>query len=198
MASELIRRRPGGFDIRPARGVATAVADDVWLSEGLSNSYLIATSSGRVVINTGMGFEGPAHRAAYDAVSAGRISHVIFTQGHVDHVGGAGEFVDDETEVVAHAANLECQADDARIHRFRVRRSAIFWAEAVSAADDFFRAQPDGAPAPAQAAPTPTLTFDDQLVLSVGDRQLELLSVPGGETIDSLVVWLPQSRVAFI
>ena len=47
----------------PARvGAAAAipVADGIWLSPGLSNSYLVVTPEGRVVINTGMGFEsGP-------------------------------------------------------------------------------------------------------------------------------------------
>ncbi len=38
------------------------------MSAGLSNSYLLATDDGRIVVNTGMGFEGPLHRRAYDAV----------------------------------------------------------------------------------------------------------------------------------
>ena len=29
-----------------------------------------------------------------------------------------------------------------------------------------------------------------------GDRRIELISTPGGETIDSLVVWLPDEGVA--
>ena len=58
-------------------------------------------------------------------------------------------------------------------------------------------AQSLGAGATAQARPEPTTTFDDRLELSIGGRQLVLLSTPGGETTDSLVIWLPESRTAF-
>ena len=54
-----------------------------------------------------------------------------------------------------------------------------------------------GVGATAQARPEPTTTFDDRLELTIGGRVLELLSVPGGETTDSLVVWLPESRTVF-
>jgi len=54
-----------------------------------------------------------------------------------------------------------------------------------------------GAGAPAQARPEPTVTFDHRLELTIGGRELVLLSVPGGETTDSLVVWLPASKTVF-
>ncbi len=42
----------------------------------------------------------------------------------------------------------------------------------------------------------PDVVFDDAYAFELGGRRIELLSVPGGETIDSLVVWLPADRVA--
>ena len=63
MSSDLVRDRPGGFDIRPASGKeATPIHEGIWMSAGLSNSYLIVTPEGRLVINTGMGFEAPIHK----------------------------------------------------------------------------------------------------------------------------------------
>jgi alkyl sulfatase BDS1-like metallo-beta-lactamase superfamily hydrolase len=44
----------------------------------------------------------------------------------------------------------------------------------------------------------PDVVFEDTVALTVGGRRFELLSVPGGETTDSLVVWLPQERVALV
>jgi hypothetical protein len=39
MVSDLIRSRPGAFEIRPASApVAQAIAEGIWLSPGLSNS----------------------------------------------------------------------------------------------------------------------------------------------------------------
>lgn len=199
MASDAINARRGGFDIAPASStVAVEVADRVFLSEGLSNSYLILTSEGRVVVNTGMGFEAGHHRRLFDAVDTSPIRYVLFTQGHVDHVGGAEVLSDPDTVLVAQSANSTCQADDERIHRFRVRRSRPYWADAIAKADAFFKAQPTDAPIAAQASPTPDITFDDVLELQVGDTRLELISTPGGETVDSMVVWIPHRGVALV
>ena len=58
MTTPLYRSRPGGFDILPASmPEAQPINDFIYASHGLSNSYLVVTSEGRVVINTGMGFE---------------------------------------------------------------------------------------------------------------------------------------------
>src|SRR5689334_5287666 len=150
MTSDLIRARPGAFAIRPASApAAILVADDVWMSPGLSNSYLVVTRDGRVVVNTGMGFESGHHRRLYDAVDDGPVRYILLTQGHVDHVGGVDTFREDGTQLIAQANNLDCQADDERIHRFRVRRSQPYWAATIAKADAFIRSQPADAPLPA-------------------------------------------------
>ena len=51
---------------------------------------------------------------------------------------------------------------------------------------------------PVQDVPTPDLTFDTRMQLRAGDLEIELIHCPGGETIDSLVVWLPELRVAIV
>ena len=199
MVSELIRSRPGAFDIEPASAAAAVpVADGIWMSPGLSNSFLVVTSDGRVVVNTGMGFESGHHRRLYDAVDDGPVRYILLTQGHVDHVGGVDTFREPGTLLVAQANNTACQADDERIHRFRVRRSQPYWAPAIAAADAFVRAQPDDAPIPAQSTPTPDVLFDDRYEFELGGTRFELISTPGGETIDSTVIWLPDRRIAFV
>ncbi len=199
MSSDLIRSRPGAFDITPASASsALPVADDVWLSPGLSNSYLVVTSEGRVVINTGMGFESGHHRRLYDEVDDGPVRYILLTQGHVDHVGGVDTFREPGTQLIAQANNATCQADDERIHRFRVRRSRPYWATAIAAADAFMRSQPKDAAIPAQSVPTPDVLFDDRFAFQLGDTRFELISTPGGETIDSTVIWLPDRGIAFV
>jgi alkyl sulfatase BDS1-like metallo-beta-lactamase superfamily hydrolase len=199
MTSELIRARPGAFEIRPASAdAAVPVADGVWLSPGLSNSYLVVTTDGRVVINTGMGFESGHHRRLYDAVDDGPVRYILLTQGHVDHVGGVDTFREDGTMLVAQANNPACQADDERIHRFRVRRSRPYWEDAIAQADAFIRAQPPDAPIPAQSTPVPDVLFDDRHEFTLGGTDFVCISTPGGETIDSTVIWLPDARIAFV
>src|SRR5204863_6586250 len=91
----------------------------------------VVTPAGRVVINTGMGYEAPIHKAYFDDVDASPVRYIILTQGHVDHVGGVDVFRDAETEIVAHANNPAQQAYDARLAAFRTRRAYFAWARSI-------------------------------------------------------------------
>ena len=51
MSKPLYRSRPGGFQILPASmPEARRLRDGIYVSEGLSNSYLIDTAEGRIVV----------------------------------------------------------------------------------------------------------------------------------------------------
>src|SRR5258706_6611263 len=168
MSEPLYRSRPGGFDIRPASQTeATRVADSVWMSEGLSNTYLVVTSAGRVVINTGMGFEAPLHKRLFDAVDRAPVRYIVLTQSHVDHVGGVDLFREPGTELIAQANNRACQDIDALIQRFRVAHSAPFFPSAVERAEQNLHVQ---------ARPEPTITFDDRYAFELGGMRFELFS----------------------
>lgn len=193
MSTPLYEQRPTAFELAPAApGRSFAVNDFIHCSEGMSNAYQVQTAAGRVVINTGMGFEGPAHRENFDAVGTGPVRYVLFTQSHVDHVGGTDLFLEPGTEIVAQANNEACQADDARLGRFRASRSAFAFREAVTRG--LASARGNASP---QSRPTPTVVFHDSHSFELGAMRFELYAVPGGETIDSMLVWLPQHRIAF-
>ena len=118
MPEPLYRSRPGGFDIQPAsQEAAQRILDGVYLSRGLSNSFLIVTPEGRVVINTGMGFEAPVHKRNYDAVADSPIRYVILTQGHVDHVGGYDHMAGEGTELIEEAVLERLDDPDVQIRR---------------------------------------------------------------------------------
>jgi len=196
-ATPLYRSRPTGFDIQPAsQPEARPINDFIYLSEGLSNSYLITTSEGRVVVNTGMGFEAPIHKRNYDAVDDSPVRYILLTQGHVDHVGGVDLMREEGTKLVAHANNLAHQADDARIASFRASRSAFAFADAIARAWKFIQEQAGGSIHP-QSRPTPDITFDVRHELALGELRMELIWTPGGETTDSMVIWLPQHGICF-
>src|SRR4029079_8513018 len=95
----LPRERPGLDTVMPCTGdPAVDLGDGIWMSPGLSNSYLVTTDDGPVVINTGMGFEGRLHRGAFEHVD-GDPQAIILTQGHYDHVGGLHAFLADGVDV---------------------------------------------------------------------------------------------------
>ncbi|MEL7207030.1 MAG: MBL fold metallo-hydrolase [Actinomycetota bacterium] len=195
MGDEPIHRsRPTGFDLRPASmPEAAEVAPRVWVSEGLSNTFCLPTDEGRVVVNTGMGFESPVHKRNFDALDDGPVHSILLTQGHVDHVGGVDHLREPGTRVVAQAGNPAHQADDDRIAAYRMDRSSFAFGETVLSG--IRRIAEEFGSLPAQAVPTPDVLVDDELTLDIGGRRFQLLHVPGGETVDSLVVWLPEEGV---
>ena len=122
----IYRSRPGADALAPATAPhATEVAPGIWESPGLSNSYLLTTGDGRVVVNTGMGFESPVHRANFDAVDNSPTRYIILTQGHYDHVGGLDVMRDPQTQVVAQANWRLWRDDNERLAVFRARTSAF-------------------------------------------------------------------------
>ncbi|WP_370501253.1 alkyl sulfatase dimerization domain-containing protein [Mycolicibacterium sp. jd] len=185
--------RPGAEDIVGAGAPAEQVSPGIWLSPGLSNSFLLTTDDGRIVLNTGMGFEGPVHRANYDAISDAPVRYVILTQGHVDHVGGLGTVADPDSDIVTQANWDTWRRDNELLATFRAQNSAFAWVDKVMATID--RTSTRFGALPAQSVPTPTITFDDTYTLELGGRVIELYATPGGETTDSLVAWLPDEGV---
>lgn len=190
------RGRPGADAMRPAAAErAEQIAAGLWCSPGLSNSYLLTTADGRVIVNAGMGFEGPVHRANFDAVDASPVRYVIFTQGHVDHVGGLDSVRDPDTTVVAQANWTAWRDDNERLIRYRANRSAFAFKDTLATGIAAIQRRLGTTALPGQSVPVVDLDFQDTLSLTVGGRRLELISVPGGETTDSLVVWLPEERI---
>lgn len=193
----LIDERPGRELLHvPYDDQALQVHERVYRSAGATASYLVDAGSERVIINTGMGFEAPHHRRLFDALGKGPTAYIITTQGHVDHVGGVSQFRDAGTRYVAHANNPKCQRDDKRIQKFRGATALTWFPNLPKQIQDFMKQYPDAQPV--QDIPTPDMTFEKRMSLQAGDLEIELIHTPGGETIDSLVVWLPQYRVAIL
>ncbi len=193
---ELIDTRGGRELLRPAYDdPAHPVAEGIYRSGGTTASYLLLTERGRVVVNTGLGFEAPHHKRVFDAVRPGPTPYLITTQGHVDHVGGVELFRQPGTRYVAQANNPACQADDARIRALRLRTAGI-WFDMLADEVRRIAAENPGVPMD-QATPTPDLLFDRRLSLRVDGLHLELRAAVG-ETVDSAVVWLPERRTALV
>ncbi len=196
MFEPVYRNRPGADAMRPAAAEqAEQIAPGLWCSPGLSNAYLLTTSAGRVIINTGMGFEGPVHRANFDAVDSAPVRYIIFTQGHVDHVGGLDSVRDADTVVVAQQNWKLWRDDNERLIRYRANRSAFAFQDTLADGIRDIQRRLGTKHLAGQSVPVVDVDFEDAMSLEVGGRRMELISVPGGETNDSLVVWLPEERI---
>lgn len=174
------------------------VNEFIVMSEGCSNVYLIETPAGGILINSGQGFEAPVHHHNLSQFSQVPIKYVITTQGHTDHVGGVRYFRDRFPDLVyvAQAGNEEHQSYDGRLGAFRAARAAFRFK------DDFIEVFKRYAAAGytsinPQDRPTPDIAFEQEYKFSLGGLDIVLIAVPGAETNDSLVVWLPQHRTVF-
>ena len=179
---ELVKQGEGEQD-------AVDLGDGIFMSRNIANSYLVTTPDGDILINTGTDFEAPQIKDRFSRVSSGPLRIITFTQGHPDHVGGWSLFSGDGIETIAQANHPDVREYWRNLHPFYVRRIMKLWGAFM-----------DVEAAAAQLPPEPVLTesFIDSRVIELGGRRIELLSTPGGETTDALVVWMPESRTAFI
>jgi alkyl sulfatase BDS1-like metallo-beta-lactamase superfamily hydrolase len=164
---------------------AVVINDHIFMSRGISNSYLVTTEAGDVQINTGMYFEAGEIKRRFGAVSNGPLEVIVFTQGHADHVGGWSQFDRPGIETIAHANHVDVREYWHRLQPFYTSRTGKLWSRDLNNVDRSY--QPP--------EPVVTTTFLDSHKFTLGGCRFELYSTPGGETTDSLIVWLPDERV---
>ena len=196
MREPIYKSRP--IEPNPARYGGQRINDFIVLSEAFSNCYLIETAEGNVQLNAGMGMEAPVIAANFNAFSDAPLHTLILTQGHVDHVGGTAYFRErnPHMRVVATSRFPEHQAYDARLAAFRGNRSAFAFADKFAQAISYYREQ-GYTEFPDQDTPKADVLVDSRLAFELGGVKFELIAVPGAETNDSLIVWLPQHKICF-
>jgi alkyl sulfatase BDS1-like metallo-beta-lactamase superfamily hydrolase len=196
MRNPIYKQRP--VEPNPARLGAVRINDFIILSEAFSNSYLIQTSEGNIQINTGMAIETPVIERNFAGFSEDPLRYLIITQGHVDHLGGVAYLREKhpQMEVIAQANNPEHQAYDARLATFRGRRSAFAFTRKFEDAFTYY-SEIGHTDFPAQDTPVMDRLVQEPYSFSLGELELEIIALPGAETNDSLIVWLPQHKICF-
>ena len=171
---------------------ATGVIGGAAVRVPQSNTFLMVTSSGNVVIDTSLAAVAGAHKASLTAMNAGPIRAIVLTHAHGDHTGGITTWRQPETAVIAHRNYPEFLQYTERLAGY-FARSNVAQFGGVSAAGATKRAT---AAEEANRA-NPTVLFDKTHTFTVGDTTFELLHTPG-ETPDHLTVWIPKLRAAFV
>ena len=195
MRTPLYKSRPVGP--HSARFGGERINDFIVMSEGNSNTYLLETAAGNILINSGMGYEAPVHARNFQELgNAEPIKYLITTQGHVDHLGGVQYFRERNPglQYIAQGNNPEHQEYDARLQAFRSQRSAFRFLDAFR--EDFqYYAEQGYTDINAQDTLSADILFEERHEFSLGGLDVVLIGAAGAETNDSLIVWLPQHRI---
>ena len=166
---------------------AVAVADFIHMVKDISNAYLVNTADGDVLVNAGFMDNAERNRALLSPRRSGPLRHLVMTQGHPDHYGGVPVLREGGTRVIAQRHFADTCADFRLLAPYFRRRSFKLWGSTIQ------RKGPVTMPPQIE----PDIVVDREHVFEQGGRRFELISTPGGEALDSLVVWMPQERVVF-
>lgn len=167
----------------------------------LANIILVRTDEGNIIIDAGMNMERALE--ARDALlqrAPGAIRALIFTHSHIDHIGGAAAFAEEQTEIWA-TKNF----NDHFIKQYGVLRPI----ETIRGARQF-GSSVDYASLPCSALGRrvdllgsmkpgvrfPTHHFEGSASLKIGGLELQLVEAHG-ETHDQLFVYIPELEALF-
>ncbi len=178
------------------------ISEHVWAAVGydLANEILIHTLQGNVIIDPLMSPKRgeAAKRDLLACAPGGPIKAVIYTHSHIDHIGGASIWMDD---------NPPIWATDGFVEHFYKQYQVFLPIETIRGKRQFgdhaslqdlpcngigrrtdIRAAQEGA-----GIRLPTRTFSGSKSLSFGGVSIEMMEAHG-ETHDQLIVWIPQDR----
>ncbi len=170
-----------------AQTEAVAITPFAFMSRDVSNAYLVTTSDGDVVINTGMPDGAERSVALFKPHRTGPLRYIVLTQSHADHFGGVPTFLEQGTQVVGGPGYVEARDDMLGMQSFFGPRTFKLWGATLKR---------DTPPKPIPQV-TPDLFVDRELTLDVGDRTFVLIHAPEGETEDNIVVWMPKEKIVF-
>ena len=169
---------------------AVKITDYIFMAHDVSNAYLVTTSDGDVVINTGMPEGAERSKALFAPHRTGPLRYIVLTQSHADHFGGVPVFREPGTTIIGGPDFNEALDDMMGLQGFFGERTYKLWGTTLKRDN-----APKPIPTPQEVAPD--ILVEDRLSIQVGERTFEFISAPEGETIDNILVWMPKEKVVF-
>ncbi len=162
---------------------------DIWMVRDVSNAFLVRTSDGDVMVNTGFMDNAARNKNLFSPVRSGRLTHIILTQSHPDHYGCVPDFKEDGTEIIGGPDFVQNWQEMIALQPFFKPRSFKLWGQALNRGANPLP--------PPDVFPDRTIPVAGSDSFTQGGKTFELIHTPEGETTDGLCVWMPQEKVLF-
>jgi len=164
-------------------------------------SGVVITDEGIVIVDTGVNFREGQDRVQRIRERTNLPFHtIIFSHGHVDHVGGAPAFLADaeqrghtQPRIIGHSLVAR------RLDKYRMLagRRAYIASLQFPRSDQAPITGQDWSSVPEPSFIYPDTTFHDEMEFRLGGLTFEIRHSPA-ETDDGVWVWIPERKVAFI
>ncbi|MBW1900494.1 MAG: MBL fold metallo-hydrolase [Deltaproteobacteria bacterium] len=166
--------------------------DFIYRASGIADVYLIATTDGNVVFDTGLVTQAALQlRLLKKAAPENRLSYIVLSHSHADHIGGFKFWAEDGVPVIAHRAFLENQRFQKELVPYLWNRNRTLY--------PFIPKKPQMKGMFAYGGVEPTILVDDYTVyrFKLGGIRFEVIPTPGAEGDDNLCLWLPDQKILF-
>ena len=171
------------------------ITDSVYCANGYAISNVLYVIAGNTVVVIDTTESMVAARASFDdfrKICSLPVSHIIYTHSHGDHIRGAKVFHTPDTQVIAQKRLPEELAQMTRMRPYWNRVAALQFG---------FRLEPEERGVtllnhPESGYVPPDVLVDEVYQFREGNLSFELYHTQG-ETVDHLMIWIPEERVLF-
>ncbi|MFL2491007.1 MAG: MBL fold metallo-hydrolase [Luminiphilus sp.] len=184
-----------------ARGLAAAelitlpikveeVTPGVFRASGVGNTFVITTSEGNVIFDTGLVIQASEQiRQLKAALGDFEPVKIVLSHSHADHVGGTRLWSGENTELIAHEAFEEEQRYLTELNPYLHQRNRILF--------PWIPETPRTLPGMDFRGLIPDIRVDNDIpyTFTLGGRRFEVHATPGAEGADNVVLWLPDDKV---
>jgi len=171
---------------------AIKITSFISMVKDISNAYLINTADGDVMVNTGFMDNTERNKKLLAPERSGKLRYIILTQAHADHYGGVPAFSEQETKIIGGKKFNDTWHYFHDLAPYLQKRSAKLWASTMKRGSNPIP--------PPKVVPDIYVNdngVDDNYAFELGGRKFELIATPGGESLDSICVWLPNEKIVF-
>jgi alkyl sulfatase BDS1-like metallo-beta-lactamase superfamily hydrolase len=160
------------------------------MARGIGNVFMIRTSEGNVVFDTGVAWQSDAQRELLIEGSDQPVTHLVVSHAHGDHNGGIPAWktsLDAGAELIAHERYSYTNKiyGDTDEYLWRVRTGTLYPVHPQAAVTEF-----------RQYVPTRTVDVHEDYAFELGGvRFLAIAAENSAEGEDALLLWLPDHGI---